>query len=46
MDRQRLREQRGHCDLAALGVRLDVSPGPEAALRAVLGTPLGHMTLR
>ncbi|WP_043625996.1 VOC family protein [Nonomuraea candida] len=33
-------------DLAALGVRLDVSPGPEPALRVVLGTPLGHVTLR
>ncbi|GAA2206724.1 VOC family protein [Nonomuraea monospora] len=33
-------------DLSALGVRLDVSRGPEAALRAVLGTPHGHVTLR
>jgi hypothetical protein len=32
-------------DLAALGVRLDVSPGPETALRAVIDTPLGHVTL-
>ncbi|MDP4504457.1 VOC family protein [Nonomuraea turcica] len=33
-------------DLAALGVRLDVSPGPEPALRAVIDTPLGSVTLR
>jgi hypothetical protein len=32
-------------DLAALTVRLDVSPGPEPALSAVLDTPLGPVTL-
>ncbi|MGP4098282.1 VOC family protein [Nonomuraea sp. KM90] len=33
-------------DLAALDLRLDVSPGPEPALRAVIDTPLGPVTLR
>ncbi|MGP3964177.1 VOC family protein [Nonomuraea sp. 3N208] len=33
-------------DLAALDVRLDVSRGPETALRAVIDTPRGHVTLR
>ncbi|SEG88309.1 hypothetical protein SAMN05444920_106219 [Nonomuraea solani] len=33
-------------ELAALGVRLDVSRGPEAALRAVIDAPRGHVTLR
>jgi hypothetical protein len=33
-------------DLAALDVKLEVSEGPEVALRAVLHTPLGHVTLR
>lgn len=33
-------------DLAALDVRLDVSPGPEVALRAVIDTPRGPVTLR
>ncbi|MFG1680894.1 VOC family protein [Nonomuraea sp. NPDC049269] len=32
-------------DLAALGVELDVTEGPEIALRAVLDTPLGPVTL-
>jgi hypothetical protein len=32
-------------DLAALGVQLEVSEGPEPALRAVLDTPLGPVTL-
>ncbi|MGW0069339.1 VOC family protein [Streptosporangium sandarakinum] len=32
-------------DLAALDVRLDVADGPEPALRAVLLTPLGPVTL-
>ncbi|UBU08333.1 VOC family protein [Nonomuraea gerenzanensis] len=32
-------------DLAALGVRLDVAAGPEPSLRAVIGTPRGHVTL-
>ncbi|MGN9842252.1 VOC family protein [Nonomuraea sp. H19] len=33
-------------DVAALGVRLGISPGPEPALRAVIDTPLGPVTLR
>ncbi|MEU5864968.1 VOC family protein [Nonomuraea sp. NPDC047529] len=32
-------------DLAALDVTLDVTEGPEPALRAVIDTPLGHVTL-
>ena len=32
-------------DLAALGVELDVTEGPTVALRAVLDTPLGQVTL-
>jgi hypothetical protein len=32
-------------DLAALGVLLDVVEGPEVALRAVLDTPRGPVTL-
>ncbi|MEV6150695.1 VOC family protein [Nonomuraea sp. NPDC052129] len=32
-------------DLAALGVELDVTEGPEILLRAVLDTPLGPVTL-
>ncbi|MEU7858559.1 VOC family protein [Nonomuraea sp. NPDC049141] len=33
-------------DLAALGVRLDISQGPETVLRAVIDTPLGPVALR
>jgi hypothetical protein len=33
-------------DLAALGVRLDISQERETALWAVIDTPLGHVTLR
>jgi hypothetical protein len=32
-------------DLAALGVELEVTEGPEITLRAVLDTPLGLVTL-
>lgn len=32
-------------DLAALGVRLDISQGPETVLRAVIDTPRGPVTL-
>lgn len=38
--------ERAHRQLAALGVELDVSPGDQAAMIAVLATPNGQVELR